>query len=306
MRPEDAENDDEAGVDEDLATTSLPDREGRATGPGLDRRRFPMLEILDPEEEEEEFEDEEFEEGLRTVLITGAAGNIGQKLRAAWSEFYDLVLIDRVANPADPDLIVADLSELDDEWITHFHGVDTVIHLAGNPHESAPWEELEQPNLDTLANVFHAAALAGVERLVFASSNHAMGGYRDLDDMPITVDLPPRPDGPYGATKLMGERFGKSLARAFDITFIALRLGWVQPGANRPDTLPDDWSRGLWLSNADLVRLFECAVEAELDDRTFVVVIGVSNNRDSRWDLGPAAELLGYYPEDDAYAEDVS
>ena len=106
-----------------------------------------------------------------------------------------------------------------------------------------------------------------------------MGGYRELGDMPITVDLPPLPDGPYGATKLMGERLGRSLARAFDLTFIALRLGWVQEGANRPDTLPDDWARPMWLSNADLVRLFDCAVEAELDDRAFVVVNGMSNNR---------------------------
>jgi nucleoside-diphosphate-sugar epimerase len=199
-------------------------------------------------------------------------------------------------------MIVADLAELDDEWITHFHGVDTVIHLAANPNEFASWEELERPNLDTLANVFHASALAGVERLIFASSNHAMGGYRDRDETPITVDLPPLPDGPYGATKLMGERLGKSLARAFDITFIALRLGWIQHGANRPETLPDEWARAMWLSNADLVRLFESAVESDLDDRTFVVVNGMSNNRGMRWDLRPSAEQLGFDPKDDAYA----
>ena len=132
-----------------------------------------------------------------------------------------------------------------------------------------------------------------------------MGGYRELGDMPITVDLPPRPDGPYGAGKLMGERLGRSLAAAFDITFIALRLGWVQPGANRPETLPDDWARSLWLSNGDLVRLFDCAVEADLGDRLFVVVNGMSNNQGTRWDLTEAAERLGYSPEDDAYAEEL-
>jgi NAD+ dependent glucose-6-phosphate dehydrogenase len=298
MRPDDAENDDSTAEDVPAASSS-----GHETGPGPAGGRFPALEIVNPgEEEEEEFEDEEFEDGPRTVLITGAAGNIGRKLRAAWEDIYDLVLIDRVADPEDPDLIVADLSTLDDEWITHFHGVDTVIHLAANPNEFASWEELQEPNLDTLANVFHAAALAGVERLIFASSNHAMGGYRDRDETLITVDLPPLPDGPYGATKLMGERFGKSLARAFDITFIALRLGWNQRGANRPETLPDEWARAMWLSNGDLVRLFESAVEAELDERTFVVVNGMSNNRGTRWDLRPAADLLGFHPEDDAYA----
>jgi nucleoside-diphosphate-sugar epimerase len=253
----------------------------------------------DPEEEAEEFEDEP-----RTVLITGACGNLGAKLRAAWSELYDLVLVDVAAPPHDEDVIKVDLAELDDEWITCFHGVDTVIHLAGNPNEFATWEELERPNLDALANVINAAALAGVERFIFASSNHVMGGYRTLD-MQITPDLPPRPDGPYGASKLMGERLGRSLARAFDMTFIALRLGWVQPGLNRPDTLPDDWARAMWLSNRDMVRLFESAVEAELDDRDFVVVNGMSNNRGSRWDLDATAELLDFDPEDDAYAEEL-
>jgi NAD+ dependent glucose-6-phosphate dehydrogenase len=294
-------------------------RNDQAGGPGRGEtgRPSPRLEIINPDDpEDDDFDDDEDgddfddgddddEEGVRTVLITGASGNLGRKLRAAWGDAYDLVLIDRAAEPDDPEVIAADLGELDDRWVTHFHGVDTVVHLAANPDEFASWEELEGPNLDVLCNVFHAAALAGVDRLVFASSNHAMGGYRELGDMPITVDLAPRPDGPYGATKLMGERLGRSLARAFDITFVALRLGWVQPGDNRPETLPDDWARATWLSNRDFIRLLDCAVEAELDDRLVAVVNGVSNNSGTRWDLGPAAELLGYYPEDDAYAEEL-
>ncbi len=133
---------------------------------------------------------------------------------------------------------MADLAIFDEDWITHFHGVDTVVHLAANPNESAPWEDLIGPNLDALANVFHAAALAGVERIIFASSNHVMGDYRHLGDGPITVDMTPLPDGPYGVTKLVGERLGRSLARAFDLTFIAIRIGWVQEGKNRPETMP--------------------------------------------------------------------
>jgi hypothetical protein len=261
------------------------------------------LNVLQPDELGEGPDDDE--DDVRVVLITGASGNIGQKLRAAWEGVYDLVLIDRTADPDDPDVIAADLSELDEGWITHFHGVDTVVHLAGNPNEFATWEELERPNLDALANVLHASVLAEVERVIFASSNHAMGDYRDLGDMPITVDLPPKPDGPYGGTKLVGERLGKSLAAAFDVTFVALRLGWNQAGENRPETLPDDWARAMWLSNGDLVRLFECAVEADLEGRPFVVVNGMSNNRGSRWDLSLTAELLGYNPEDDAYAEEL-
>jgi NAD+ dependent glucose-6-phosphate dehydrogenase len=257
------------------------------------------------EVDETEIEDESLPEVIegepRTVLITGACGNIGRKLRAAWADVYDLVLLDRSAGSGDPDVIRADLSVLDDDWITHFHGVDTVVHLAANTNEFANWDDLVGPNLDAMANVFHAAALAGVERIIFASSNHVMGEYQALGDGPISVDMNPMPDGPYGVTKLVGERLGQSLARAFDLTFIALRLGWVQEGKNRPETLPDDWARGMWLSNADLVRLFDCAVEAEIEDRSFVLVNGMSRNHGMRWDLSDAAELLGYLPKDDAF-----
>jgi nucleoside-diphosphate-sugar epimerase len=261
----------------------------------------------DPNEDELDIEDEVLPEAIegepRTVLITGACGNIGRKLRAGWADVYDLVLIDRAATADDPDVIAADLSVLDDDWITHFHGVDTVVHLAANSDELASWEELIGPNLDALANVFHASALAGVERIVFASSNHVMGEYRTRGDGPIAVDMKPMPDGPYAVTKLVGERLGRSLARAFDMTFVALRLGWVQEGKNRPETLPDDWCRQMWLSNADLVHLFDCAVEAEIEDRSFVLVNGTSRNHGTRWDMSDAAELLGYLPKDDAFAE---
>jgi nucleoside-diphosphate-sugar epimerase len=300
MRPPDT-SEDEGDETEDIPPSLPAEDELRLFGHAP---AYPGgLEIIDPDEDEEE--DDLIEDSPRTVLITGACGNIGRKLRDAWAETYDLILLDIEGGPSDPDVIAADLGEFDEEWVAHFSGVDTVVHLAASTDEHATWEEVERANLDALANVFHASALAGVERLIFASSSHAMGGYKELGDMPISVDLPPRPDGPYGATKLVGERLGKSLAAAFDLAFIALRLGWIQEGANRAETLPDPWARDMWLSNGDLIRLFDCAAEAELDGPAFVVVNGVSNNRGSRWDLSDAAERLGFSPEDDAYAEEL-
>jgi NAD+ dependent glucose-6-phosphate dehydrogenase len=239
--------------------------------------------------------DEATGESPRTVLITGASGNIGRKLRAAWHEKYDLILIDQAANPDDPDAIAADIATWDEEWTALFDEVDAVVHLAANPSPTAEWPDLAGPNLDGLFHVFHAAATSGVERLVFASSNHAMGGYRDADG-PITPALPPRPDGPYGASKLVGERLGVTLARLYEFSFVALRLGWIQEGENRPETLPDAWARSMWLSNDDLITLFTRAVEAELEPGTAIVANGVSRNRGSRWTLDEARERLGYEP----------
>ena len=282
-------------------------RPGESDLPIIDRDEDDEFDDDDDEDEDEEFETEEVLEAEidsepRTVLITGACGNIGRKLRTAWEDVYDLILIDAAADEDDPEVYKADLTLFDEDWITHFHGVDTVVHLAANSNELSELEDLVQPNIDALANVFNAAALAGVDRVVFASSNHVMGGYRDDGDDPITVDLPPRPGNDYGMLKLVGERLGQSLSMAFDLTFIAVRIGWVQEGRNRPETLPDDWSRKMWLSNHDLVQLFDAAVEAEIEDSSFVVVNGVSRNHGTRWDLTDAAEILGYLPEDDAFA----
>src|SRR5262245_61612244 len=94
------------------------DIERDATGTDVETDEESLLESIDEEP--------------RTVLITGACGNIGRKLRRAWADIYDLILIDRAVGEDDHNVIVADLEALDDDWITHFHGVDTVVHLAAN------------------------------------------------------------------------------------------------------------------------------------------------------------------------------
>ncbi|MEW4570535.1 NAD(P)-dependent oxidoreductase [Tautonia sp. JC769] len=265
-----------------------PETPGRPNG-------FPSLPMLDDDLGPVDSEDRP------TVLVTGACGYLGRKLRAQWGDRYDLILLDRNPGPDDDEVIPADLAELDDEWAELFHGVDAVVHLAAHSHPDAPWGALVGPNLDTLPNVLNAAVLAAVDRFVFASSSHTMWGYRDDGPGPISEDLPPRPDGPFGASKLAGERFGRGMAQAFELTFVALRIGWVQPDPNHPSTLPDDWARSLWLSDRDLAQLVECALWSELDER-FLVVNGTSRNLPSRWPITRAVELLGYSPLDDAFA----
>jgi NAD+ dependent glucose-6-phosphate dehydrogenase len=245
--------------------------------------------------------DEVLEDAPRTVLVTGASGNIGRKLREAWEGRYEIIPIDRVVAPDDPEVIAAELADWDESWVELFDEADAVVHLAANPSEFSPWEDLYRPNMDALANVVLAAAQAGVERFVFASSNHAMGGYREAGcSGPISADLPPRPGNPYGATKLMGERLGRCVAAAYGMTFVALRIGWVQRGENQPETLTDAGDRSIWLSNRDLVQLFTRAIEADLEPGRFIVVNGLSRNLNTRWTLAEAEQALGYVPEDGA------
>lgn len=248
------------------------------------------------------------------VLITGAAGNLGSKLARDLAGRCQLTLIDRVAAPG---VHVADLACWDVSWAAWFRGVEAVVHLAGDPVAYHDWPELVGPNIDAVLNTFEAAARGGVRRVIFASSNHVMGGYRDIPDIPITEELPPKPglrsyrsEGvdrssvAYGATKLFGERVGRHYAECRGMEVIALRIGWVWRGRNEPGALPPDreeWFREMWLSDRDYLQLMERCLAAPLPER-FLVVNGMSANSGMRWGLTVARDILGYQPQDDVRA----
>jgi len=248
----------------------------------------------------------------QTILITGASGNLGHKLATHLADSHDLRLLDRRADG--DDIIEADLSTWAESWTQHFRGVDTVIHLAADPNASALWEAITPPNIDALINVFTAAAQVGVKRIVYASSNHAMGGYQHLPEpAKVTTDIPAKPgaiysfDGEtehnslaYGAAKYFGERLGKTYHDIYGISVICVRIGWIRPGENLPAEHPkrSPWFWNMWLSNRDYLQLMTCCIEAD-PQIGFAVVNGMSNNSEMRWDLDYANELIGYTPQDD-------
>jgi uronate dehydrogenase len=247
------------------------------------------------------------------VLITGAAGNLGDKLRRHLEGRYPLRLLDRDPR-GDAGILAADLSRWDRGWLTAFEGAEVVVHLAADPTAQQTWPNLVAPNLDALVNVFLAAAEFGVRRVVYASSNHVMGGYKDRPEPHrITTDLPPLPGAhyvvrgeprdstPYGSAKLFGERLGQGLSEAHGASVIAVRLGWVLPRDNRPQDVPaerEDWFRLMWLSNRDYCQLMEKCVTADPSVR-FAVVNGMSANSGMRWDLEHTRRVVGYEPQDD-------
>lgn len=203
------------------------------------------------------------------VLVTGAGGNLGRKLIAHLLTRNDgetIVAVDRRA--LDPSMfgqaegrvatVEADLSDpRDRRWLDALAGVEGIVHLAAqNPYPSATWTDAAA-SVDITANLAIAAARAGTRRIVFASSNHVMGGYKDapladsLEPGALTTELPPAPgtkwhDGrgfvdstAYASAKLMGERILGAQAEATDGTLstVSLRIGWCQPRDNRPETL---------------------------------------------------------------------
>jgi uronate dehydrogenase len=250
----------------------------------------------------------------RTVVITGAAGNLGSKLRRHLEGRCALRLIDRDPR-GDAAIVAADLSRWDTAWTTLFEGADTVFHLAADPTAQQTWPNVIAPNIDAVIHVFQDAVRSrSVRRVIYASSNHVLGGYKDDPNTPfLTTDLPPRPGASYvvqgeqrdstayAAAKLFGERLGKCYAEEHDLSVLAVRFGWVRHGDNRPEDVPLErgpWFRLMWLSNRDYCHLMDCCLTADLGLR-FAILHGMSANSGMRWDLTTTSRLIGYQPRDD-------
>jgi NAD+ dependent glucose-6-phosphate dehydrogenase len=249
---------------------------------------------------------------VKTALITGASGNLGAKLRRHLEGRYALRLLD-IEPRGDRAIVEADLSRWDSRWLEQFQGADAVVHLAADPSAHQSWANLIGPNIDATVNVFNAAVQARVKRVIYASSNHVMGGYQEVaEPARLTTDLPPRPgtryvvDGqsrdstPYASAKLFGERLGKCYAESHALSSIAVRIGWVRTGENRRGDIPAErglWFRLMWLSNRDFCQLMERCFVADLPVG-FAVVNGMSANTGMRWDIQYARQLVGYDPRD--------
>ena len=241
----------------------------------------------------------------KTVLITGATGNLGAKISAHLAaKGYNLRLI--CLNQAGrQDVITADLTRYDDSWARVFAGVDAVIHLAGEARPTANWDTVLPLNITLLLNVFEAMRRYGGSKMIFASSNWVMAGYRFSTEK-ITTKLPPRPINPYGISKLFGERAGESWVRTNPQSgirsFVAFRIGYCQADDNRPGPHMSmgQWGQEMWLSNRDLTHAIELAVESNTG---FTVLNLMSANPGMRWDIDETRNIIGYMPRDGHIAQ---
>ncbi|MEO8758971.1 MAG: NAD(P)-dependent oxidoreductase [Devosia sp.] len=234
----------------------------------------------------------------RTILITGAAGNIGSKLAAHFKATgtYELRLLDLNGSG---DIVAADLGEYGGPWPGMLAGVDTVIHLAGDPHGRASWAQVMRANIAGTQHLLRAAHEARVRRVIFASTNQVVLGHR-FGTGPVTTDIAPAPLSPYGISKLFGEQIGRAFHEETGIDFLAWRIGYFQRGDNLPGSHMQigEWGQSMWLSNRDMLQAAERSIEAERIG--FAVVNLVSNNVGMRWDIEHTRKVIGYVPLDTA------
>ncbi|MCW5732758.1 MAG: NAD(P)-dependent oxidoreductase [Enhydrobacter sp.] len=223
----------------------------------------------------------------RRIVLTGAAGGVGTMTRPLLEAFYPgLVLSDRVA-PKDlrpgETFVKADLTK-PDEIAAVVRGAHDVIHLGGHSVEGS-WDQILNANIVGCYNLFEEARKAGVKRIVFASSNHAVGFYPRKRK--IGTDVTVRPDSRYGVSKAFGEALGALYADKHGIAVTCLRIGNVGPK-------PIDLRRlSIWISPDDLVQLFRIGLEHP--EVHFDILYGASDNAASWWDNSRAWQL-GYRP----------
>ena len=234
----------------------------------------------------------------KPILLTGAAGALGRYLRPKLVEAHGrLRSADKVAfAPAlkGEEQMVLDLHDMAavEKMVD---GVSAILHFGAYSTETH-WEEILHSNIIGTYNVFEAARRNGVKRIIFPTSNHAVGFYRR--DQTIDHRVYPKPDSRYGVSKVFGEALGSLYADKYGMEMFMIRIGNVNP-------VPIDKRRlSIWFSPRDLAQLVSIGIDKP--DVRFEIVYGISGNKRAWYDNANAYRL-GYRPQDDseAYAQDV-
>jgi uronate dehydrogenase len=224
---------------------------------------------------------------MRNILVTGAAGQVGSRLRKLLRGAYPRIRWSDVRKPADlaldEEFVVADLSDTA-QVETIVAGIDGIVHLGGCSIEG-DWPTILNANIIGCYNLFEAAYRAGVKRVVFASSNHAVGFYPRAQKIGVDVTL--RPDSRYGVSKAFGEATGALYADKYGLKVTCIRIG------NFGEKPLDHRRLSIFLTPGDLVQL--CRIGLEHPAIHFEILYGASDNERSWWDNHRAYDL-GYRP----------
>lgn len=228
---------------------------------------------------------------MKKLVLTGAAGRLGSYLREPLAAMCDALVSTDIA--ADIGQLYpgetyarADLSDYD-QIAPLLEAADMVVHFGAIPDE-APFADILQSNILGAYNVWEAAHLHGVRRVVYASSIHAVGMYPK--NQFIDTEVPHRPDTFYGLAKCFAEDLARMYWDKRGIEAVCLRiLSCAQVTGTR--------ALGSWLSYDDLIRLVTRAIDTPTTG--FAVIYGVSDNDRAPVD-NSKAHFLGYRPRDNA------
>jgi uronate dehydrogenase len=227
---------------------------------------------------------------FQTVLLTGAAGKIGRRLREHLrprTRLRSTDILDLESSLYGEETVRCDLADPVAARAV-VAGVDAIVHMAGIPRE-APIEQIASANLIATYNIFASAHAMGAKRVIFGSTNHVVGFYPV--EQSLDASVLPRPDTLYGASKVFGEAVARMFWDKHGIESVCIRIG---SALERPTN-----ARHLctWVSYGDLAELVWCSLIAPRVGAT--IVYGVSAGSRCWWN-NSAADYLGFIPKDNA------
>lgn len=248
------------------------------------------------------------------IALTGAAGNVGREVVGAFGSDHPVVPFTH----SETDEIDSELLDVTDSDDVHekLDTFDVVVHLAGASSPAAEWETAAETNVQGTKHVLDAVVENGIDRVVFASSNHVVGAYNSEDDDPETTTLvDPRPvrgdastapDSFYGVSKAACENLTKYYGERHGIAVVNLRIGWYMSEDDLREQTGDDvdpgrdqFARAMWLSPRDCRAVHRQAATADLPKNP-VTVNAVSRNDQRYFTLTETMQTLGYTPRDNA------
>lgn len=266
------------------------------------------------------------------VVVTGASGKAGRAVvRELVDHEHDVLSVD-VVPPAEsaPPVLLADLTDFG-QTVECLTGVEAVVHLAAIPAPHIRTEETTfRTNMLSTYNVFEAARLLRLDRVVWASSETILGLPFDREPpayAPIDEEHPPRPESSYALSKLLSEELGRQLHRWTGTPHVALRFSNIMEPPDY-ERFPSFWSDAslrrwnLWgyVDARDVAQSCRLALDADAGAEHFIVAAAdtVMNRRsvelmaeiypsvpyrstagefDTLLSIQKARRLLGYEPQ---------
>lgn len=232
------------------------------------------------------------------ILLTGAAGNLGKVLREslpAHCEYLRISDRDEMTGLArNEEAVVCDLADTD-ACMALTQDVDVIIHMGGQSIEDT-WDSVLNSNIIGFYNIYEGCRKNNVKRLIWGSSNHAIGFYPRTQV--IDASVYPRPDTNYGVSKVFGEALAQYYWDKYHFESVSIRIG---------SCFPEPLDRRMlatWLSYPDYKHLIDRCLMAPRVEHT--IVYGMSDNNEKLWD-NTMASHLGFRPKDNAedYREKV-
>lgn len=226
---------------------------------------------------------------MKRLLITGANGGLGSLCRARLTHMADILRLSSNTDLGEAapheEIVICDLADKD-AVAEMVRDCDGIVHLGGQSFE-ASWDVIRPANIDGVFHLYEGARKHGVNRILFASSNHAIGFHEQTTR--LDANSPTRPDGLYGVSKVFGEAMARMYYDKFGIETASVRIGscFEEPKDHRMlDT---------WLSPDDFIRLIERVFR--ISRLGCPIIYGCSDNQSVWWDNREVA-YLGWQPQD--------